>query len=54
MRQPKGIKLNSVELRLEGDIDLRGFPGLSEDVSRGYKEIRMYFKIGAEVPDEKL
>jgi uncharacterized OsmC-like protein len=50
----KGIKLNSVESRLEGDIDLRGFLGLSEDVPRGYKEIRMYFKIDADVPDEKL
>ncbi|MEJ2099545.1 MAG: OsmC family protein [Desulfobacterales bacterium] len=50
----KGIKLNAVESRLEGDIDLRGFLGLSEDVPRGYKEIRMYFKIDADVPDEKL
>lgn len=50
----KGIRLNSVESRLEGDIDLRGFLGLSEDVPRGYKEIRMYFKIDADVPDEKL
>jgi len=43
-----------VESRLEGDIDLRGFLGLSKDVPRGYKEIRMYFKIDADVPDEKL
>jgi len=50
----KGIKLNAVESRLEGDIDLRGFLGLSKDVPRGYKEIRMYFKIDADVPDEKL
>ncbi len=50
----KGIKLNSVESRLEGDIDLRGFLGLSKDVPRGYQEIRMYFKIDADVPDERL
>mgnify|MGYP000451124938 CR=1 FL=1 len=50
----KGIRLNSVESRLEGDIDLRGFLGLSKDVPRGYKEIRMVFKIDADVPDEKL
>jgi uncharacterized OsmC-like protein len=50
----KGIKLNAVESRLEGDIDLRGFLGLSKDVPRGYKEIRMYFKIDADVPDDKL
>jgi len=50
----KGIKLNSVESRLEGDIDLRGFLGLSKDVPRGYKEIRMFFKIDADAPHEKL
>jgi uncharacterized OsmC-like protein len=50
----KGIRLNAVESRLEGDIDLRGFLGLSKDVPRGYKEIRMYFKINVDVPDEKL
>lgn len=50
----KGIKLNAVESRLEGDIDLRGFLGLSKDVPRGYKEIRMYFKIDADVADETL
>jgi uncharacterized OsmC-like protein len=50
----KGIKLNSVESRLEGDIDLQGFLGLSKEVPRGYKEIRMYFKIDADAPKEKL
>jgi uncharacterized OsmC-like protein len=50
----KGIKLNSVESRLEGDIDLRGFLGLSDDVHRGYEQIRMFFKIDADAPPEKL
>jgi uncharacterized OsmC-like protein len=50
----KGIRLNSVESRLEGDIDLQGFLGLSKEVPRGYKEIRMFFKIDADAPDEKL
>jgi len=50
----KGIKLNSVEARLEGDIDLRGFLGISDDVRRGYENIRIYYKIDADVPDEQL
>ena len=50
----KGIKLNAVESRLEGDIDLRGFLGISDDVRRGYDNIRIYFKIDADVPDEQL
>jgi uncharacterized OsmC-like protein len=49
----KGIRINGVESRYEGDIDLRGFLGLSEDVPVGYKEIRVYFKIDADVSDEQ-
>ncbi len=50
----KGIKLNSVESRLEGDIDLQGFLGISKDVRKGFQEIRMHFKIDADVPEEQL
>ncbi|MFN2237274.1 MAG: OsmC family protein [Anaerolineales bacterium] len=50
----KGIKLNAVESRIEGDIDLRGFLGISDDVRRGYENIRIYYKIDADVPDEQL
>jgi uncharacterized OsmC-like protein len=50
----KGIKINSMESRLEGDIDLQGFLGLRDDVPKGYKEIRMYFKIDADAPPGKL
>jgi len=50
----KGIVLKSVESRLEGDLDLRGFLGIDKDVRNGYQEIRMKFKIDADVPDEEL
>jgi uncharacterized OsmC-like protein len=50
----RGIKLNSVESRVEGDIDLQGFLGISNDVRKGYQGIRMHFKIDADVPEEKL
>jgi uncharacterized OsmC-like protein len=50
----KGIKLKSVESKLEGDIDLRGFLGISKEVSPGYKEIRMNFKIESDAPAEQL
>jgi uncharacterized OsmC-like protein len=49
----KGIIINGVESRYEGDIDLRGFLGLSEEVPVGYKEIRVYFKVDADVSDEQ-
>ena len=47
----KGIPVKSVESRYEGDIDLRGFLGLSEDVKVGYQNIRVYFKIDADIPE---
>ena len=47
----KKIPLKGVESRFEGDIDLRGFLGISPEVPVGYKEIRVYFKIDADIPD---
>jgi hypothetical protein len=35
----KGITLESVEIRTRGQLDLRGFLGLSEDVPPGYEAI---------------
>lgn len=49
----KGIELRSVESRLEGDIDIQGFLGLSEEVPVGYKEIRVSFKIDADISEEE-
>jgi uncharacterized OsmC-like protein len=50
----KGVAIRSMETRLEGDIDLQGFLGLRDDVPRGYKEIRMFVNIDADVPTDKL
>ena len=50
----KGITLEEVESRLEGDIDLHGFLGLDDNVPRGYKNIRIKFKIKADVSDDQL
>jgi hypothetical protein len=35
----------------EGDIDLQGFLGLSKDVRRGFKDIRVVFDIDADCDD---
>ena len=50
----KGIQLEEVQTRLEGDIDLHGFLVMDDSVPRGYKNIRIKFKIKADVPDEQL
>jgi len=45
----RGIHIEELESELEGDIDLRGFLGLSNDVSKGFTEIRVKFKVKADV-----
>jgi len=50
----KGIRIDSIESRTEGDIDLRGFLGIDDSVPRGFQNIRMKFKIKADVPDDQL
>jgi len=50
----KGIEIQNVESRVEGDIDLRGFLGLDDNVPKGFKNIRIHFKIKADVPDDQL
>jgi uncharacterized OsmC-like protein len=49
----RGIELRGVRSRYEGDIDLRGFLGISEDVPVGYKDIRVYFTVEADISDEE-
>ena len=47
----RGIHVEEVESELEGDIDLRGFLGLDDDVPRGYTDIRVKFKVKADEKD---
>lgn len=41
----KGIHIEALESRVEGDIDLRGFLGLDATVPKGYTDIRMTYKV---------
>ena len=49
----KGIEIKGVQSRYEGDIDLHGFLGISEDVPVGYQNIRVTFKIDADLSQEQ-
>ena len=40
----RGIEIEALESEIEGDIDIRGFTGLSPDVPKGYREIRATFR----------
>jgi len=50
----RGINLTSVESRIEGDIDLLGVLGLSDEVRNGYEQVRITFKIEGDASDEEL
>ena len=41
----RGISLEEVESAVEGDLDLRGFLAISDQVRPGYQEIRVNFKV---------
>ncbi len=47
----RGIAVKGIATRFEGDIDLQGFLGLSKDVRRGFKTIRVVFDIDADCDD---
>lgn len=44
----RGIEVRSVESRVEGDLDLRGFLGMSQEVRKGYRQIRIVFDVKSE------
>ena len=50
----RGVHLTEVESTLEGDMDLRGALGLSEDVRNGFQQIRVRFQVKGDAPPEKL
>lgn len=48
------IDLESVESTVEGDIDLNGILGLSDDVRNGFQQIRVRFTVRGDATPEKL
>ena len=47
----RGIQIDELESEFEGDIDLRGFLGLDDDVPKGYTAIRAKFRVKADPAD---
>lgn len=50
----QGIEIEEVESEYEGDLDLRGFLGVKEDVRNGYESLRVTFRVKADAPEEKI
>jgi uncharacterized OsmC-like protein len=48
----RGVNLTSVESTVEGDIDLLGILGLSDEVRNGYERIRISFHLEGDEPDK--
>jgi uncharacterized OsmC-like protein len=46
----RGVNLTEVESTVEGDIDLLGILGLSDEVRNGYQQIKVSFKLRGDDP----
>ena len=50
----RGVTIEALESNIEGDIDIRGFTGLAADVPKGYREIRVDFRVKTDAQPEFL
>ena len=50
----RGVQLTEVESTLEGDMDVQGALGLSDEYRNGFEQIRVSFRVAGDAPDEKL
>ncbi|MHC4446604.1 MAG: OsmC family protein [Planctomycetota bacterium] len=50
----RGIEIESVESKVEGDIDIQGFLGLKKDIRKGYQRIGVTFRVKSNASPEQL
>lgn len=50
----QGIEIDELDSKIEGDIDIRGFTGLADDVPKGYGELRVNFRARTDGDPETL
>jgi uncharacterized OsmC-like protein len=50
----RGVELTEVESTLEGDMDVQGALGLSDDHRNGFERIRVSFRVAGNAPAAKL
>jgi uncharacterized OsmC-like protein len=50
----EGVPLESVEVDLHGDLDLRGFLGLSKDVNPGYDAVQVELKVRSRAAPDQI
>jgi uncharacterized OsmC-like protein len=50
----RGIHVETLSFDLEGNLDLRAFLGLSEEVRPGYEGIRLTYRVQSDAPRDKV
>ncbi|MEJ2539085.1 MAG: OsmC family protein [Gemmatimonadota bacterium] len=50
----RGVQLHEVTSEVEGEMDLQGILGLSDEVRNGFSRIRVDFRMRGDAPEEKL
>ena len=50
----QGIELEEIETSAEGEMNARGFFGISEDVHKGYERIRVSMRVKSDADEETL
>ncbi len=49
-----GVEVEAIETEMEGDLDLRGFLGLSQDVRKGFEGVRVKFKVKSDADEAQI
>ena len=50
----QGFEIRAIDSEIEGDLDLRGFLGMSNKVRKGYSEIRVTMRVATSAPKEAI
>lgn len=50
----KGIEVRSLDFDIEGELDLRAFLGISDEVRPGYRDIEVRYRVDADAPREEI
>jgi uncharacterized OsmC-like protein len=50
----RGIEIRAINSMIDGDLDLRGFLGLSDKVRKGYSEIRVKMRVATSASRETI
>jgi uncharacterized OsmC-like protein len=50
----RGIEVEAIDSKVDGDLDLRGFLGLSDEVRKGYSAIRVNMRVKTKASAETI